>query len=347
MSYEAEGRRERGETEGRRERGEKRLQTVIVLSEETLDDAKQLPALAKDKPKSIDNERLDECLAIIFDIEGGYSDHARDNGGPTNHGITQATLSRYRGAPASVADVKALMTGEAVDIYEELFWTRAECDKLPPGIDLIIFDQAVHSGPYVAQQLLQEVLNETTNYRLAVDGDIGQKTAKALATENYHVIIDAYSHKVMNRYKRLEDWDVFGRGWTNRNERVTKAANLAVQQDARNIGTSGVAERPSTTKAARPTRSDENGNAMNLLISLLTGSRGYKTYIGIIGYAAVYLIDVHVPSMFSDKMDATLMTLAVAIGGVGARDTAQQLLEALGYAPKPNTKKDFQPFNNK
>jgi len=58
---------------------------------------------------------------IIDDIlrrEGPqYTNRPNDRGGPTKYGVTQATLSRYRGRPVSPADVQSLTEPEARAIY--------------------------------------------------------------------------------------------------------------------------------------------------------------------------------------------------------------------------------------
>ena len=60
-----------------------------------------------------------ECIIneVIERFEGGYSNHPADRGGPTNMGITQATLSEYLGRPASVDEVRSLSRAQAVAIY--------------------------------------------------------------------------------------------------------------------------------------------------------------------------------------------------------------------------------------
>ena len=51
---------------------------------------------------------VEQMIDDVIRREGGFVDHPHDRGGPTNFGITQATLSRHLGRPASVADVRRL-----------------------------------------------------------------------------------------------------------------------------------------------------------------------------------------------------------------------------------------------
>jgi len=82
----------------------------------------------------------------ILDREGGYVNNPADRGGPTNYGITQATLSAWRGWPASISDVQNLKRQEAVEIYEAKYVAPFErfagAQKL---LDLIV-DSAVQHG---------------------------------------------------------------------------------------------------------------------------------------------------------------------------------------------------------
>jgi lysozyme family protein len=118
-------------------------------------------------------DSFERALALVFELEGGFVDHPRDPGGATKFGITRATLAEARDRPASVADVRGLTRAEAAAIYRRLYWREAGCDRLPPGLDLVVFDFAVHAGPARAAKVLQGVLG------LKQDGVIGAVTQKA------------------------------------------------------------------------------------------------------------------------------------------------------------------------
>jgi len=94
----------------------------------------------------------DEIIDGILVHEGGYVNHPADRGGPTNYGITQTTLARWRNGPVSVEDVQALTVEEARTIYRALYVTPflgVAQDIKPHVVDI-----AVHSGPGRARQLL-------------------------------------------------------------------------------------------------------------------------------------------------------------------------------------------------
>jgi lysozyme family protein len=141
------------------------------------------------------------ALAHVLASEGGYVDHPADPGGATKFGITLKTLSAWRGAPVSKADVKALTKTEAGAIYRARYWDKIAADDLPAGLDLAVFDLAVNSGVARAKAFLQE---------------IGVGEAQAL--------INALCDRRLAFLKGLSTWPVFGKGWGRRVVAVRKAA---------------------------------------------------------------------------------------------------------------------------
>lgn len=116
----------------------------------------------------------------IFNVEGGFCSHQNDAGGPTNFGVTLATLSRHRGETCTADDVRALTKDEATAIYLMLYWRATNLDLLEnEAVATIVFDQVVNRGPRVAVRALQAVLQSTFAPDLAVDGILGPKTANA------------------------------------------------------------------------------------------------------------------------------------------------------------------------
>lgn len=128
--------------------------------------------------------KIKAVLDGIIKAEGGYVNHPNDRGGPTKFGITQATLSQWRGKKASADDVKNLTETEARDIYYAKYVRAPSFDQifaLDPKVGYELIDAGVLSGPTVPSRWLQRVLNVMNNQGklypdLKVDGAIGQKT---------------------------------------------------------------------------------------------------------------------------------------------------------------------------
>lgn len=158
------------------------------------------------------------AVALVLAQEGGYADDPRDPGGATNRGITRRTLAEARGHPVDRQDVRALTEDEAKRIYRRFYWDAVRGDDLSAGLDLSVFDIAVHSGPARAARLLQGVL------AVAADGAIGPATLAAAARAPAEPTIRALARARLAFLRSLPTWPAFGRGWQRRVAAVEKAA---------------------------------------------------------------------------------------------------------------------------
>lgn len=179
----------------------------------------QPPKPPEAPPAPADN--FPACVAFTLAREGGFVDNPHDPGGATNFGITHATLQAWRGWPVSIDDVRAMKQGEAVAIYRANYWKPAGCAGLPDGVDLMVFDCAVNSGPRLSVKLLQRAVGVTD------DGSIGPDTLRAVYAVGDQAELIAKLAAVRLSYCRsLATFGVFGRGWT---ERINAAAKVATQ----------------------------------------------------------------------------------------------------------------------
>ena len=196
--------------------------------------------------------RFDICLDEVLRHEGGFVNHPSDPGGATNLGITRKTLARWRNVSPwwalSVDEVKTLGRAEAAGIYRSRYWERANAGKLPPGLDLAVFDFAVNSGPDRAIKLLQRELG------VVADGWIGPLTLEAIGSRNAAALVNALCDRRMDFLTRLSTFASFGKGWSARVAAIRKSALAA----AGNV--------PSTS--TKPDRSH--------IMAILAG---YRTYI--------------------------------------------------------------------
>lgn len=168
---------------------------------------------------------FEKLNAKLLQHEGGYVDHPRDPGGATNYGITQATLSAWRGKRVSKSDVRNLTVAEALRIYRARYWDTVQGDLLPAGVDYAVFDFAVNSGPARAAKYLQRIVGASP------DGIIGPMTHRAI--KNSGLIARQIAEKLCDArlafMKRLRTWGTFGKGWGRRVSEVRRvSASLAV-----------------------------------------------------------------------------------------------------------------------
>lgn len=107
--------------------------------------------------------------------EGGFVDHPSDPGGATNMGITQVTLSRYLGCPATRAEVVALTHETARDVYQKEYMDAPQFDRIEDmWLREVAFDAGFLFGPARASMFLQEAAG------VAADGRIGPVTLGAV-----------------------------------------------------------------------------------------------------------------------------------------------------------------------
>jgi lysozyme family protein len=156
----------------------------------------------------------EDVIAGVIAREGAYSNDPHDHGGPTKYGITARELGRWRRfeRPATAAEVKALSTTEAADIYRAWYVApfaaiadeqlRAQC-----------VDFGVTSGVETAAIALQRILG------VDADGDVGPVTAAAAAAAGPH-LANAYLAARCRYLERVVDRDptqlAFLHGWIRR-----------------------------------------------------------------------------------------------------------------------------------
>lgn len=155
-----------------------------------------------------------EIQAFIIATEGGYVNHPKDPGKATNMGITIGTLKAWRGQPVSNEDVKALSRAEALEIYKAQYWDTMQCSRLPLGLDYLVFDYGVNSGPARAVKDLQRTVGSEA------DGILGQKTLAAIydfsQQHSLETLFMAYAERRWKYVQGLSTFPIFGEGWKKR-----------------------------------------------------------------------------------------------------------------------------------
>ena len=152
-------------------------------------------------------ENYAQALKQVLKYEGGYVDHPKDPGGPTNKGVTQAVYDNWRKLQnLPTQSVRAIADSEVAAIYKNLYWDRISGDSLPAGVDFAVFDFAVNSGVSRAAKTLQAVVGVTQ------DGVIGPATIQAAKT----YVAMSVTNKRLAFMQSLSIWSTFGKGWSAR-----------------------------------------------------------------------------------------------------------------------------------
>ena len=159
-------------------------------------------------------------LAHVLKHEGGWADHPRDPGGATMKGVTLKTYSDWLGRQATKDELRAISDEHLRTIYKARFWDAVRGDELPSGVDYVVFDMAVNSGPGRAARMLQAAVGATP------DGAIGPKSLAAVLAQDPAALIAAFQRNRQHFLEALPTFDAFGKGWTRR---VTEAGEIGLK----------------------------------------------------------------------------------------------------------------------
>jgi len=162
----------------------------------------------------------DAALDAVLHHEGGYVHHKDDPGGMTNLGCTKTTWEKWCGHPVDEADMRALTPADVAPLYKNKYWDKVKADELPAGVDYVVFDTAINSGPGRAAKFLQEAIGTTP------DGAIGPLTLRAVAAMPAADVINTFQDRRLAYLQTLPTWSTFGRGW---GRRVEEGRVLALQ----------------------------------------------------------------------------------------------------------------------
>lgn len=150
--------------------------------------------------------------------EGGYVNHPKDPGGATNHGVTQRVYDAYRRrAGKAIQSVKAISQAEVADIYRRQYWDAVKGEIMPQGLDFVLFDGAINSGPVQSIKWMQRSLQTLGLYHGKIDGDIGQGTLDAIAlVRDFDRLVGMICDRRLAFCQALKTWSTFGKGWSAR-----------------------------------------------------------------------------------------------------------------------------------
>lgn len=161
------------------------------------------------------------CLPFVLTEEGGYSNTPGDHGGATNKGITQGEYNAYRHSLAlPLQSVKLISVDEYIAIYWQNYW-MPHCQKLPPGLNLSLFNINVNGGTGRGTRIIQQCLG------IGVDGIWGDETDKAVAAiSDVRKIVVAFHDHERVFYQTIINHDPsqqkFASDWFGRNDRCEK-----------------------------------------------------------------------------------------------------------------------------
>jgi hypothetical protein len=192
------------------------IDTVKSVTSKTAD--APAPVVAAPSVPAAAPNNFDRCVAVTLAYEGGFCDNLGDPGGATNFGITLRTLEAFLGHSVTVDDVRAMSSSTAIEIYRANYWNQMRCGDLPAGVDLMLFDFGVNTGPATAVKALQGLAQVTP------DGAIGQVTLNAVASIAPMTLVNGLAQARLAYVRGLPSFTEFGDGWTRRVSDVQQKA---------------------------------------------------------------------------------------------------------------------------
>lgn len=277
------------------------------------------------------SSREKEALARVLAHEGGYVNHPKDPGGPTNKGVTQRVYDAYRrGKGLGAQSVQQISMKEVADIYDRQYWDAVKGDDLPAGIDYVLFDGAVNSGPKQSIIWLQRSLGPA--YKGRVDGTMGLTTVAAVKSVNdLDALVDRICDQRLNFMRHLSTWPVFGRGWS---ARVAEVRSIG-----QSWATNDVPQVANFYDGAQAKAFAEDANAAPMTAPADLAAGAGTGGLGISGYLYDLQNQLSPLSYSSEWIGKVIVVLTVAsavlaVGGFAwswyARRKAARLAEAMG-----------------
>lgn len=161
-------------------------------------------------------DNFEAALKAILHHEGGYVNHPADPGGMTNLGVTKRVWEEWVGHEVDEKAMRNLTPEIVGPMYKVKYWDKIKGDELPTGVDYVVFDAAVNSGPGRAAKWLQACVG------VDPDGGIGPKTLAAVRAFDTNQLIEDYAKRRLSFLIDLPTWNTFGKGWGRRVAEVQK-----------------------------------------------------------------------------------------------------------------------------
>jgi lysozyme family protein len=163
---------------------------------------------------------FEPCLALMLAHEGGFVNHPQDPGGMTNLGVTKRVWEEWVEHEVDEKQMRALTHEMVAPLYKRKYWDACRADDLVAGVDYVVFDVAVNSGPGRAVKFLQSCVGVTA------DGGFGPATLAAVkkSEEDPARLIEMYCAKRLEFLQSLKTFETFGKGWSRRVQEVKDKA---------------------------------------------------------------------------------------------------------------------------
>lgn len=276
---------------------------------------------------------FDACEKTTLVYEGGKVNNPRDPGGRTNEGVIQRVYDGWRRRKnLPLRSVYEMEPAERDDIYRNQYWAPIQGDTLPAGVDLVVYDGAVNSGPTQSVKWLQRALSDAGLYHGSIDGHVGEGTLSALEQcTDMAALIRAICARRLAFLHALKTWATFGSGWGRRVAAVQRAA-LALMEGAPHEavaidGASAKASLADAKPAPQTALADTSAGGGVMAAGITQATTTIQPLVDQSRYIAL---------LFSGLTAlGVLLTIGGLLWGIYARNKRAKLHDALDIAPLP------------
>lgn len=152
------------------------------------------------------------CLAAVWQFDGLRDDAAKGEKFATSYGVIQSTWNDAARLKIVTGSIANATIDDCELILRELYWDVCQCPRLPAGVDLLVFNDAMLTGVSHAAGLLQRCVE------VHDDGIIGPITLLAVRGIQPEVLIRRL-HDADDIYlAALRNAPLFLKGWERRED---------------------------------------------------------------------------------------------------------------------------------
>jgi lysozyme family protein len=153
---------------------------------------------------------FEACLNAFWIFDGVRVDAAPGEKFATSYGVTQYSWADAVDSGLVSGDMNAAPVSDFAKVLKFNYWEANNCDALPIGVDLMVFNDATLSGDTHAAELLQRIVGS------ASDGVIGPKTLAAISKIESETLILKIASADMEFLSALRNAPLYLNGWKRR-----------------------------------------------------------------------------------------------------------------------------------
>lgn len=163
---------------------------------------------------------FDACLALCWQFDGLKDDAAQGEKFATAYGVTQMTWDAAQDQGIVDHDISAATKEDCAAILRANYWNTCGCPGMNPGVNLMVFDNAMVCGSGHSSRLLQRIVGA------AQDGVVGPNTLRLCNSFPAGQLIDKLKAADEAYYASLAKAPLFLKGWDRREEFMAVQAHL-------------------------------------------------------------------------------------------------------------------------